>query len=229
VAHDGRGTDILAYWPLWAIMRMWFLAYMGVRVTGHERVPTQGPVLLCGNHRSVWDPILVGAMVRRRAWYIAKAELLRYPLLGPILRMVGAYPVRRHAVDRPALRRSLEVLDRQGALVLFPEGTRSRTGEMGRAEPGAALLAMRTGAAIVPVGIRGGYGFRGGLEVRFGEPIRLGETAERLRSRELSAIVESQIMGEVARLAGATYPEDRVGCTPAPEPSAACGHRAGGS
>lgn len=183
---------------------------MGVRVTGAERVPARGPVLVCGNHRSVWDPILVGALVRRRAWYIAKMELFRYPMLGPILRMVGAFPVRRHAADRTALRRSLAVLDRQGALVLFPEGTRSRTGDLGKGAPGAALLALRTGAAVVPVGIRGGYGFRGGLEVRFGDPIRLRAPAGRLRSRELSAIVDSQIMGEIARLAGTVTPGPEV-------------------
>ncbi len=229
MARDGRGTDILAYWPLWALLRLWFLGYMGVRVTGAERVPPRGPLLLCGNHRSVWDPILVGAMVRRRAWYIAKVELFRYPLLAPILRLVGAYPVRRHTVDRPALRRSLQILERQGAIVLFPEGTRSRTGEMGRAEPGAALLAMRAGAAVVPVGIRGAYGFRGGLEMRFGEPVHLRATSERLRSRELSAIVESQIMDEVARLAGMTAVKGTSPETPAQRPTAAGGRRAGGS
>jgi 1-acyl-sn-glycerol-3-phosphate acyltransferase len=200
VEHDGRGTDILAYWPIWVILRLWFRAYMGVRVTGADRVPRRGPVLLCGNHRSGWDPILVGALVRRRAWYIAKEELFRYPLLAPILRLLGAFPVRRHAADRLALRRSLEVLERQGALVLFPEGTRSRTGQLGKGAPGAALLALRTGAVVVPIGIRGRYGFRSGLQVHFGEPLRLQAPPGRLGSRELGAIVEDQIMAEVARL-----------------------------
>jgi 1-acyl-sn-glycerol-3-phosphate acyltransferase len=202
VEHDGRGTDILAYWPFWLLFRIWFQGYMGVRVQGVERVPKSGALLLCGNHRSVWDPMLVGAMVRRRAWYIAKVELFRYPLLGPILRLVGAYPVRRHTPDRSALRRSLEVLEHQGALVLFPEGTRSKSGELGKGAPGAALLALRTGAAVVPVGIRGSYGFRSGLEVHFGEPLRLEAPPGRLSSRELGEIVEGQIMARVADLAG---------------------------
>lgn len=205
--HAERGIDILAYWPFWLAFRLWFQIYMGVRVTGAEHVPRRGAVLLCGNHRSVWDPMLVGALVLRRSWYIAKDELFRYPLLAPILRLVGAYPVRRHAADRAALKRSLEVLGAGGSLVLFPEGTRSKSGRLGPVEPGAALLALRTGAPVVPVGIRGAYGFRSGLEVHFGEPIHLQAPPGHMRSRDLAAIVESQIMTRVAELTGSAHDE----------------------
>lgn len=190
------------YWPAWAFFNVWFRGYVGLRVIGAEHVPREGAVLICGNHRSGWDPPLVGALLRRRAWFIAKEELFRVPGLGVLLRWVGAYPVRRHVADRGAVRRSLEILTRRGVIVLFPEGHRSPSGEMGPAEPGAALMALRTDAVIVPVGIRGGYGFRSGIEVRFGEPFRLDAPPGRLRSVQLAELVERQVMTAIAALAG---------------------------
>jgi 1-acyl-sn-glycerol-3-phosphate acyltransferase len=187
---------------IWLALRLWFRLYMGVRVSGLEHVPREGALLVCGNHRSGWDPPLVGALLPRRAWYMAKEELFRYRLLAPVLRWVGAYPVRRQALDRGAIRRSLEVLARGGAIVLFPEGTRhvGRPDRPGPAKPGAALLALRSGAQVVPVGIRGGYGFRSGLEVRFGPPVRLTAPSHRLRGSELAELVEREIMTAVVEL-----------------------------
>src|SRR2546428_5236522 len=99
------------------------------------------------------DPPIVGMSLKPKAAYLAKHELLRAPVLGPLLRSIGVFPVGRGEPDRKAIRRSLEVLESGGVLVMFPEGTRSLDGRLRAPEPGAAMIALRTGAAVMPVAV----------------------------------------------------------------------------
>ena len=122
---------------------------------GTEHVPRQGPVLIVANHSSVLDPPLVGGMTPRRLTFLAKAELFEIPGLGWLIRRLGARPVRREGADPSALRTAQRVLQEGGALLVFPEGTRGDEGVLREAKPGAALLAMQTGAAVVPVYVHG--------------------------------------------------------------------------
>ncbi|MBM3470161.1 MAG: 1-acyl-sn-glycerol-3-phosphate acyltransferase [Armatimonadetes bacterium] len=132
-----------------------FWLLFGLRVEGREHEPESGPVLAVCNHVSAVDPPIAGVALHRRAWYMAKEELLRTPVLGPLLRSVGTFPVRRGEADRQSIRTALQVLGRGRVLLMFPEGTRSPDGRLLSAEPGAALLALRTGVAVLPMAVVG--------------------------------------------------------------------------
>ena len=182
------------------MFRAYFLGWLGVRVEGLEHVPRRGAFMLCSNHISWMDPPLLGAVSPRHLAFMTKAEVFASPVVAMILRTVGAFPVRRHSADRPAMRYAMGLLQRGQAICLFPEGTRSRDGRLGRAEPGAALIAARTGAPIVPVAICGTYR-RGHLVIRFGaaEPL-LTPGEDRPGGADLQRLAQERIMGRIADL-----------------------------
>jgi 1-acyl-sn-glycerol-3-phosphate acyltransferase len=122
-------------------------------VTGRANVPAEGAVILAPVHRSFADFGFAAFVTDRKLFFIAKDTLWRRHLLGRILLALGAFPVHRESADRRALRNAEEVLRRGQVLVLFPEGTRQEGSEVGELLEGAAFLAARTGAQIVPVGI----------------------------------------------------------------------------
>lgn len=134
---------------LWAVFRTLFR----LRVEGQEHEPASGPVIAAANHASAIDPPIVGIALKRRPAYMAKHELFTVPVLGPWLRSIGVFPVRRGEPDRRAIRKSLEVLNAGGVLVMFPEGTRSPDGRLRSPEPGAAMIALRTGAPVIPIAV----------------------------------------------------------------------------
>lgn len=124
-----------------------------LKIEGREYEPASGPLIVAGNHASLLDPPLIGMCLRRQSAYMAKDDLFTVPILGPWLRSIGSFPVRRGTPDRKAIRRSLEVLERGGVLVIFPEGTRSLDGRLRDAEPGAAMIALRTGVPVLPAAV----------------------------------------------------------------------------
>lgn len=125
----------------------------GLRIEGREYEPRRGPFLVAGNHASLLDPPLVGIGLRHQSAYMAKDELFKIPILGPWLRSTGSFPVKRGTADRRAIRRSFEVLEQGGVLVIFPEGSRSTDGRLRNAEPGAAMIALRTGVKVLPAAV----------------------------------------------------------------------------
>ena len=126
-----------------------------VEARGLENLPVAGPVLLVSNHSSVLDPPLVGGAAPLRLSFLAKAELFRLPLFGGLLRRLGARPVRREGPDPAAMRMALRVLEEGGALLVFPEGTRGPEGVLRPAKAGAGMLAVMSGAPVVPVYVKG--------------------------------------------------------------------------
>jgi 1-acyl-sn-glycerol-3-phosphate acyltransferase len=122
---------------------------------GLEHVPASGAVLLAANHSSVLDPPLVGAMAPRHLSFLAKADLFRIPLFGALIRRLNARPLRREGADPGALRTALRILEEGGALLIFPEGTRGNEGTLRPAKAGAGMLAVLSGAPVVPVYIAG--------------------------------------------------------------------------
>jgi len=130
-------------------------AYFRVEVEGADAVPVTGPVILAPVHRSFMDFFAVSEVTRRKIFYMTKEEMWKSPLLGAILDSVGAFPVHREGADRLALERAQDVLERGDVLILFPEGTRRAGPVVEDLHEGAAFLAARTGAPIVPIGIGG--------------------------------------------------------------------------
>jgi len=124
-------------------------------VRGRERVPRRGGLILASNHISFWDPPLVGASLPREAYYLAKEELFQAPGLGLAIRALNAIPIRRGVADLSGLSRALEMLKKGRALLMFPEGSRMRDGELHPARPGVGMMAVQADVPIVPCYISG--------------------------------------------------------------------------
>ena len=145
------------------------------RVIGKENLPSEGGVLLCTNHIHNFDPIVVGITSPRPIHFMAKEELFTVPILGKIMPLINAFPVKRGLSDRGALRTGLGILKEGNVLGLFPEGTRSKTGELGEGLAGAGFFALRSNAHIVPCAIIGPYKPFKRLKVVYGKPIDMEE------------------------------------------------------
>jgi 1-acyl-sn-glycerol-3-phosphate acyltransferase len=138
-----------------ALFRLFFRLLCRWRVTGVETCPRWGPLILAPNHISYLDPPAAGSAVPQPVWFMAKHELFAIPVLGTILPLVNAFPVRRGTADRAALRRAEALLREGKTVVLFPEGMRRFDGRLGDPEPGVAFVALRTQAPVVPVALVG--------------------------------------------------------------------------
>lgn len=171
----------------------------GWRIRGAEHVPDEGGALIAANHLSHLDPPVVGSAIRRRTYYFAAAYLFKNPVFGFIIRKCYAFPVKRGAADRGALKAAIELLGHGELLTMFPEGTRSRTGELAAFDLGAALAASRAHVPIVPCAISGTELAlprdakritRGKIAVSFAEPIDTMQFGEKPRKEELQAITD---------------------------------------
>lgn len=166
------------------VLKRLFATYFRWRVIGEEQLPADGPLIIVSNHVNYLDPMAMAAVSPRALHFMAKEELFANRLAGWFLRKLGTFPVRRGRADRQAIRHALKLLDEGRVLAMFPEGTRSETGELMELQRGAALLALRSGAAVLPMVVRGTYeALEGGRKVprrgvamsaRLGTPLDLG-------------------------------------------------------
>lgn len=126
-----------------------------LRVYGVENVPGEGPLIVVANHLSNADPPILIVSFPRSLFFMGKVELFRIPVVGWIIRKFGGFPVERGTADRAALRHALKVLNQGIPLGIFPEGGRSKTGALRRGMSGVGLLALQSGAPVLPVGLTG--------------------------------------------------------------------------
>ncbi|HEY6867358.1 MAG TPA: lysophospholipid acyltransferase family protein [Candidatus Eisenbacteria bacterium] len=124
-------------------------------VKGREHIPLSGGLIVASNHVSFWDPPLVGSAIRREVHFLAKEELFSTPLLGPMIRSLNSIPIRRGVADLSGMSRAIAALRGGGALLMFPEGTRMRDGELHPARPGVGMMAVHADVSIVPCYISG--------------------------------------------------------------------------
>ncbi|PGT87155.1 1-acyl-sn-glycerol-3-phosphate acyltransferase [Bacillus sp. AFS040349] len=165
-----------------------------IKVEGLEHFPKEGGVLLCTNHISNLDPPVVGVTAPRKVLFMAKAELFQVPVLKQLLNNFGTFPVKRGGGDREALRAGLKVLKEGNVLGLFPEGTRSKDGKLGKGMPGAGFFALRSTAAVVPCAIIGPYKSFSTLRVVYGKPISMEEYREKkISTEEMTSIIMEEI------------------------------------
>ncbi len=192
-----------------------------IRVEGAvDRIPRRGPLIIAVNHLSNADGVVVGGWLTpalgRRIHWLAKREMLEWPVVGPIARAGSIHPVDRGAADIEAFRLAQRILEAGNVLVLFPEGTRSRTGGLQRPREGLALLALRTGAPILPVGLagtdrfwpRGSYPHPGArITMRVGEAFTLAEAlGGGARDRRAAKVLGTEvIMRRIAALLPPRY------------------------
>src|SRR4051794_9239606 len=173
-----RGVHPIVYWVVRAVLQPFLQVYFRMSRVGREHVPTDGPVILAANHRSFLDPFIVGICVRRPVYFVAKRELFRRRWQGWLLNALGAFPIRRGESDSESMETALEILRRGDVVVIFPEGTRIRTGSLGKAKRGVGRMALESGAPVVPVAVHGTERARRGwrirpvkVKVRMGRPL----------------------------------------------------------
>ncbi|WP_303787839.1 1-acyl-sn-glycerol-3-phosphate acyltransferase [Ruminococcus flavefaciens] len=166
----------IAKFLVWLAMH---IAY-NLRFEGRENIPKDTPVIYASNHRSNADPPILGAGGRGKYAFMAKEELFRNKLFAWLITALGAFPVARGKGDTGVIDTSVERLSSGRSLMIFPEGTRSKDGKVGRGHTGAALIAARSGKPVVPVGIvfDGDLKFRKAVTVKYGTPIDPAEYCE---------------------------------------------------
>jgi 1-acyl-sn-glycerol-3-phosphate acyltransferase len=192
------------------IARALFALLTRLEVRGRENIPADGAVLVVANHLNLTDPPLIGISLGRKMMFMAKEELFRSPLTACFVGGFGAFPVHRGKLDRKALRQSEQVLADGLALIMFPEATRSKTARLQPAYPGSALLAMRAGVPVLPVGISGTEKVRGigwifrrpRITINIGRPFKL--PAKKFSRAELAANTDL-IMERIAELLPRKY------------------------
>lgn len=138
------------------MLRLVFRLILRVDIRGLERVPREGPLIIAISHSSFLDPLLTGAYMPRDVTPMAKIEAFGIPVIGLIVRLYGAFPVRRGEVDLAAFKTALQILQSGSAMVIAPEGHRSENGALQQGREGAIMLSLRSGAPILPVAVWGG-------------------------------------------------------------------------
>jgi 1-acyl-sn-glycerol-3-phosphate acyltransferase len=187
----------------------------GFRVTGRERVPRTGPVIIASNHISYGDPPVVGSAVPREVYFLAKEELFANPAFGWLISRYNAIALKRSVGDIGAVRRAVDLLKQGRAVLMFPEGTRSLSGKLLKPKPGVGLIACLAAAPVVPAYVTGtdrlGRALvrRAELRVSFGEPVRPEVVAASGGSaRERYQMVTDEVMRRIAGLAEASRSQD---------------------
>jgi 1-acyl-sn-glycerol-3-phosphate acyltransferase len=179
------------------------------RGIGVGNVPKQGPVILAPNHCSAWDHFFAGVFLRRPVRFMAKSQLFKHPAIEFIFFHGGVFPVRRGNRDEEAFVTARAILDRGGQVLIYIEGGRSRTRELGDPKPGVGRLALETGVPVIPVAIHGSAGVRRWkrfrfpkVTVQFGEPLTFPVEPEagRERRQEVSDLVFERVREMYGRL-----------------------------
>jgi len=127
----------------------------GISTVGIENIPDNQAVIIMPNHVSYLDPSAVGAYCKRQVFFMAKSELFKYPILGDLLRSVGAFPVSRGTADRASIKKAFELLKDNRVLNIFPEGRRSEDGNLNSIQKGAVMIALKSKAVVIPVAVIG--------------------------------------------------------------------------
>ena len=172
--------------------------WLNVSFEGKENIPESGGYIVACNHRSNWDPPLLAEAFPRQVFFMAKEELFRIPVLGQILRWVGAFGVERGAGDFSALDHAVKLIEQGGLLGIFPEGTRSKDGKPLRPKSGMAMIARQAKAGVIPCAVvmDGPVHFRSKVKIKIGKPI----SYEELFPEESNAAVRratKMVMGQI--------------------------------
>lgn len=203
------------YWIGWSFFRVYFRLYNRWEVIDPHNVPKGGPAILASNHMSFLDPPLVGAAARREINYLARESLFRFPVIGSLLKSVNAVPVDREGGGAAGLRAIFDRLMNGGAIILFPEGTRSTDGALHKAKSGIGLTVIKSEAPVVPVRVFGTFEAMSRrhsiprprkVAVRFGKALDFADlrieakSCSKQRLKEIYQEVADRIMAAIGEL-----------------------------
>jgi glycerol-3-phosphate dehydrogenase (NAD(P)+) len=161
-----RGVNPILYGLVRLILVPFFRVYFRLERIGSDHLPQTGPLLLAANHRSFLDPFVIGALARRPVYYVAKRELFERRWQAWVLNSLGAFPIDRGASDQDAMATARAILRRGDCVVIFPEGTRVRSGTLGSPRRGIGRLALESGVHVIPVAVIGTEEVRRGWRIR---------------------------------------------------------------
>ena len=203
------------YWIGWSSFRVMYATYFRWRVLHPERVPANGAVILASNHASFLDPPLVGSGLRRECTFLARDTLFRFGPSRWLLTKWQAVPIDRDGGSASGMKRILEALNRGRAVILFPEGTRTRDGHLQKVRSGVGLIAAKTDAPVVPVRVWGTFEAYGRhvkfpkpkrVTVKYGEPLHFRElraeakNCSKERLKEIYQQIANEIMAAITAL-----------------------------
>jgi 1-acyl-sn-glycerol-3-phosphate acyltransferase len=189
------------------VFRLGTAIFLDVHVVGRHNIAETGPFILASNHLSWADVPLIPAFLKRRVVYMAKEETFQ-GRWGWVVRFLGAFPVKRGEADRQSLRTSMEQLKAGHIVSIFPEGTRSKIHTLGQAHAGLGMIALRSGAPVVPVAIYGSEKafkkFRPRIIISFGEPMVLAPKGKKITREDIDASTQ-QVMQHIASMLPPEY------------------------
>ena len=179
------------------VIRIFFVVVYRVKVIGTENIPKdkKQPLIYCGNHRTYKDPPLIVVTAKRHVRFLAKEELKKNPLFAFLGVVFGGIYVKRDSKDVSALKTTLKALKNGESIALFPEGTRNGIEKGEKAKDGAAFFAVRTGAKVIPVGIKGGEKPFKKMTIKYGKPMDFSN-----RSKDELDEITDEIMKEIIEL-----------------------------
>ena len=186
-------------YTVWGVYKLFY----NFHIEGIENIPQDRPLVMASNHRSYADPVILTMPMKRPVTYMAKEELFKNKLFGWFIKKLGAFPVKRGAGDMQVIDDSIAILNSGRNLVIFPEGTRSKDGKVGKGKTGVALIAAKSGADVLPCGIifeGEKLKFRSKLTLRFGKVIPAEEIAVEDASPKALKGVKKRIMEAITEL-----------------------------
>ena len=198
---DRSLSSHLFYRLMQTLLLLGGVLFFRIRLRGILNEPAEGPVLVVSNHQSHLDPPMIGMFFRRPLNYMARETLFKFPPLGWLIRTLGAIPIDRDGVGLSGMKETLRRLKYGQMVLVFPEGSRTRDGQLGRLKPGFCALARRGGVRLIPVGIAGAYRAwprtrpvpgRATIQIRVGKPMGPEDVA-RLDDKALIARVEAEL------------------------------------
>lgn len=187
--------------------------FYNFHIEGAENIPQDRALVIASNHRSYADPVILTMPMKKPVTYMAKEELFKNKLFGWFITKLGAFPVKRGTGDMQVIDDAVAILNSGRHLVIFPEGTRSKDGKVGKGKTGVAMIAAKSGADVLPCGIifeGEKLHFRSKLILKFGKVIPASEIAIEDASPKALKEVKKRIMGEITKLVEGTADKKEI-------------------